>query len=134
MTSLVKLPCRSGYVLEVGRSRQHGNQADHQRVIYDHVGFSRLLTRLKPTRRGHSLFCAEINLLPLAPQLLREASSSSLATKGRAVGMTLLIPSIDLKDAAASPAFTCVFHQAGEGAQASQKSQEREEEKKEEDF
>src|ERR1700678_2807074 len=80
-TSLVKLPCRSGYVLEVGRSRQHGNQADYQRVIYDQVGFSRLLTRLKPTGRGHSPFCAEIALLPVAPLLLREQLSSSLATR-----------------------------------------------------
>jgi hypothetical protein len=48
--------------------------------------------------------------------------------------MTMSIPSIDLKDVATSPAFACVFHQAGEGAQASQKSQAREEEKKEEDF
>jgi hypothetical protein len=48
--------------------------------------------------------------------------------------MTMLIPSIDLKDEATSPAFAGVFHQAGEGAQASQKSQGKEEEKKEEDF
>ena len=46
----------------------------------------------------------------------------------------MLIPSIDLKDVATSPAFACVFHQAGEGAQASQKPQAREEEKKEEEF
>ncbi len=47
--------------------------------------------------------------------------------------MTMLIPLIDLKDVATGPAFACVFHQVGEGAQASQKSQAREEEKKEEE-